>query len=78
MGWIRIPAKLSGKWQEIRLPYTTPSGTDRIEVLVNVMRQHAKARVWVDDISVIRLPVKPLGVNASPSPSAPKEEPFEG
>ncbi|MDI6829667.1 MAG: hypothetical protein QME62_14405, partial [Armatimonadota bacterium] len=64
-------------WQEFRMTYTTPAGTDSIEVLINVMRQHSKARAWVDDISVIRIPVKPLESTTTVAPDAQKDAPPE-
>lgn len=62
INWIREPITPTTQWQEFRMTYTTPAGTDSIEVLINVMRQHSKARAWVDDISIIRLPVSSLGL----------------
>ena len=75
--WIRVKAEPTAEWQEVRFPYTAPAGTDRIEVLVSAIRQHAKARLWVDDISVVRVPVEPLRLDAAgsgPSAEGPPED----
>ena len=72
----RMPIIPTGEWQEFRMPYTAPAGTETIEILVNVMRQHAKARAWVDDISVMRAPIESLkldGAGAGPSDQGPPE-----
>ena len=69
---VRMPIIPTDSWQEFRQPFTAPAGTDTIEVLVNVMRQHAKARAWVDDISVVRAPIEPLKLDAAGS--APSEQ----
>lgn len=76
VNWVREKIEPSAEWREFRMPYTAPAGTDTIEVLVNVMRQHAKARAWVDDISVTRAPVEPLDL-AVPGPGASPEGPPE-
>ena len=75
---IRIPAHLDGNWQEISFPITTPAGTDTLEVLVTAQRQHAQARLWVDDLSITRLPVPllktgPTAAAATPTTAPPEE-----
>ena len=75
--WIRIKVEPRSEWQEFRLPYTAPAGTDTIEVLIHVLRQHAKARAWVDDISVVRVPVEPLSPEAAVTPGESKDAPPE-
>ena len=76
VNWIRVPVVPGSEWQEVRLPYTTPAGTDSLEVLVNVMRQHAQARAWVDDISILKAPVNALPSETDAS-SGPKDAPPE-
>jgi hypothetical protein len=76
VNWVREKIEPSAEWQEFTMPYTAPAGTDTVEVLVNVMRQHAKARAWVDDISVIRAPVEPLDLEV-PGPAVSPEGPPE-
>jgi len=67
LNWVREAVVPTGDWQEFRMPYTTPAGTDSIEVLIQVLRQHARARAWVDDVSVVRVPVEPLKLSGSTS-----------
>ena len=74
---IRVPARLEDKWQETTFPITTPAGTDSLEVLVTAQRQHVKARLWVDDLSIVRLPVPPLKTSAAPAQSTPTAAPPE-
>ena len=54
------------------------AGTDTLELLVTAQRQHAQSKLWVDDLSIIRLPVPPLKTGAAAGPgtstSAPPEE----
>ena len=76
VNWVREKIAPTGEWQEFTMPYTAPAGTDTVEVLVNVMRQHAKARAWVDDISVTRAPVEPLDLTVT-GPAASPEGPPE-
>lgn len=75
---IRVAAQPGEAWQEIRFPVTTPAGTDTLELLVTAQRQHAQSKLWVDDLSIIHLPVPPLKTGAAAGPgtstSAPPEE----
>ena len=77
VNWVREKIEPTGEWQEFRMPYTVPAGADTVEVLVNVMRQHAKARAWVDDISVIRMPVEPLDLGSAGAPGTSTDAPPE-
>lgn len=65
------------RWKQCSLPYTTPAGTDRLDVLVQCMRQHSKARLWIDDISIVGIPVDPLDLTAAGSVSTSEETPYE-
>jgi len=74
---IRIMASLDGNWQEIIFPITTPAGTDALELLINSRRQHVKGRLWVDDLSIVRLPVPALKTGLISAPSATTPAPPE-
>ncbi len=74
--WVRVKSEVTGEWQQYSLTYTTPAGADRIDVLVQCMRQHAKARLWIDDIWVVRVPVDPLDLSIA-GPTASPEGPPE-
>lgn len=75
---IRVAAQSGEAWQEISFPVTTPPGTDTMEVLITAQRQHAQARLWVDDLSIIRIPVPPLkqvpAIRPAVSTAPPPEE----
>jgi len=75
--WTRVPATVGDRWQRIRLPYTAPADTESIDVLVYAMRQHAKARLWVDDVSVVRVPVEPVSLGTADATGALQEGPPE-
>jgi hypothetical protein len=74
---IRIAAHPGDQWQEVAFPITTPAGTETLEVLVTAQRQHAKARLYVDDLSIIRVPVAPLKTTSAPAQTAPPDAPPE-
>lgn len=76
VNWVREKIEPANEWQQFTMPYTVPAGADTLEVTVNVMRQHAKARAWVDDISVVRAPVEPMDMSAS-GPAASEAGPPE-
>ena len=76
VNWVREKIEPTADWRQFTMPYTVPAGAETIEVYVSVIRQHAKARAWVDDISVIRAPVEPLDL-AVPGPGASPEGPPE-
>ncbi len=65
MDWTSVRATPGQQWQKIRFPYTAPAGTDGLEILVYAIRQHAKARLWVDDFKVVRVPGEPLELEAA-------------
>jgi hypothetical protein len=67
LDWVGVRMQPTEKWQQVRFSYTTPANTERIEVQITAIRQHAKARLWLDDFSVIRVPMAPV----APSPSSP-------
>ncbi len=75
--WVRVKADVTGEWQQFSLTYTTPADTDRLDVLIQCNRQHAKARLWIDDISIVRAPVEPLKFRATAAPAAPGDSAYE-
>ncbi len=74
---IRVAAHPDENWQELSFPVTTPPGTDTLEVLITAQRQHAQARLWVDDLSIIRIPVAPLKQGPATGPAAAPAPPPE-
>ena len=53
-------------WEEFRFYCTTPAQTTAADLRITVSRQPAGARMWLDDISVVRIPVPPVISEAAP------------
>ncbi len=67
LSFYRLPIKPESEWQLVRLPFTVPAGADSAVLIINAARQHAKAKLWIDDITLHRVPVAPLDLRVVPS-----------
>ncbi len=62
----KIIEPTNNQWQEVKFIYTTPPKTTSVEFRIFISKQHTKSKVWVDDVTIYRLPVKKLVVYTEP------------